>query len=239
MALGASPYNAGRMGGIAVDMGRSNPIAGTLLSAADTGYDVGHGKFVQGAIDAMGMIPGALAARRALYGMPQMATAAVPRGRGDISYQPERGAPDPYGMGPYGVRGPQPASPPPNQQDELLQAGRGQYRDTRYSPVEYHPNAMNDFTWRAKQGLEHPELGFSPKAPGIHATLDRWVGQMAYRNTPITAADWDGLRQQVKGFEGPDGAAADTCQLDRPVHGQPASGCPYSGEPSGPGYSPK
>jgi hypothetical protein len=92
--------------------------------------------------------------------------------------------------------------------DELLTAGRSAYRDTRYSPVEYHPLAMTDFTARAKQGLEHPELGLSPeKAPLVHSTLNRWVDAMDHRNTPVTAADWDALRQQMKGFEGTDGVA--------------------------------
>jgi hypothetical protein len=206
MAIGMPAYNAGRIGGGVVDVGKTvNPLMGSVLSAADASYNLLRGKYGDAAFDVVGAAPGALAAKRFISGVPKVPMADVPRMKSDLSFLPERGAPDPYGTGPYGLKGPQVADLP---RDELQQAGSQAYRDTRYAPVDYHPRAMNDFTARAKQGLEHPELGFSPeKAPLVHSTLDRWVNAMGHRNTPISAADWDTLRQQLKGLEGADGVA--------------------------------
>jgi hypothetical protein len=188
---------------------------GTVLSGADAGYHLRRGEYGDAALDALGVVPSAYTAGKRLYqGMPKIAMADVPRMKSDLSFLPERGSPDPYGMRPYdqssgvGWSQPRPPLPAPRPVDEMQQAGSLAYRDSRYSPIEYHPRAMNDFVARAQQGLEHPELGFSPeKAPLIHSTLQRWANGMNYRNTPITAADFDTLRSQLKGMEGVDGAA--------------------------------
>jgi hypothetical protein len=206
MNVGFPAYNAGHLSRGVVDLGNALTPMGTVLSAADLTHNVSRGNWGDAAWDALGVVPGVMQARRYIKGMPTTPMADIPRGKGDISFLPERGKPDPHGMGPYGLKPSQ--MPVERANDELKTIAQGKYRDTRYAPVDYHPQSMNDFTARSKQGLEHPELGFSPeKAPLVHSTLDRWVQRMEQRNTPISAQDWDTLRQQLKGFEGADGVA--------------------------------
>jgi hypothetical protein len=211
MKLPAAQHISGGL----VDLGRAITPMGTVLSGADAGYHLRRGEYGDAAWDALGVVPSAFTAGKRLYqGMPKTAMADVPRMKSDPSFLAERGKPDPYGMRPYdqssgiGWSQPRPPLPAPRAVDELQQAGSQAYRDSRYSPILYHPRAMNDFVAQALQGLEHPELGFSPeKAPIVHSTLRRWADQMNYRNTPITASDFDTLRSQLKGMEGVDGAA--------------------------------
>jgi hypothetical protein len=78
IALGANPYNAGKMSDIAVTGATVNPIMGSLLSGADMTYDLSRGNYGHAALDAAGMAPGGLAGTRIVKGMPLLKMADTP-----------------------------------------------------------------------------------------------------------------------------------------------------------------
>lgn len=75
--LGANRGAAQHLGGAAVNIGGMTPM-GSVLSAAELTRDLPQGNYGAAALDVVGMAPGALAAKRAIQGVPKVATAATP-----------------------------------------------------------------------------------------------------------------------------------------------------------------
>ena len=119
----------------------------------------------------------------------------------------------------------------------LKDSSQAAYRFSERSPLEYHPNAMADYVGRARAYLESPYHGqgvFSPeKAAEAFSTLERFERNFPRGgNRPITATDFDTLRQQLKDLPGASGAAGqqavnvlDTYMM-RPPQGMLTRGTP-------------
>jgi len=83
IALGAKPYVAGRVGRGALDAASIIPPIGGSIAAAETGYHATRGDPLRAGVNAIGMVPGGTAARRAIQGMPQRALAPEERQLGE------------------------------------------------------------------------------------------------------------------------------------------------------------
>ena len=213
--LGANRGVAQHLGGAAVNIGGMTPM-GSVLSAAELTRDVPNivqnpgniRNYGSAALDALGVAPGALAATRAIRGMPK----TIP------TYEPP----------PFATRGP-PASvagtPPEamgwvtpstaelvgrgSRYGEPLGAAQRGYEAIRNAPLRYSPEIGEDIAALAKKHIEHADIGgFSPeKAPLVHQTLDRFAKNWKERGKAITPDDLDTFRQQLRGLEGPNGPA--------------------------------
>jgi hypothetical protein len=75
----ASPYNAGKLADIATTGASYVPVLGSAMSGADLPYDISQGNYGHAALDTFGLLPGALAAKRVIYGMPKIPMADVPK----------------------------------------------------------------------------------------------------------------------------------------------------------------
>jgi hypothetical protein len=186
MALGAEPYRARHMSEGLVGIGSSLTPMGGVLSAADLSYDLPRGNYGHAALDALGSVPGVTAARRAIQGVPRVTPAFSAPFR-----ETERGVAQPGGF----------VTP---SADELRNTATAGYRAVEQAPLSYHPDAMGDYVRTAQTVLPSPRFGpvFSPeKAPGVFSTLDRFERNFPSGGTrPVTAADFDTLRQQLKGL---------------------------------------
>jgi len=186
MALGAEPYRARHMSEGLIGAASSLTPMGGVLSAADLSYDLPRGNYGHAALDALGTIPLATSVRRALRGAPEVTPAFNAPFR-----ETERGVAQPGGF----------VTPSENELRNTATAG---YRAVEQAPLSYHPDAMGDYVRTAQTVLPSPRFGpvFSPeKAPGVFSTLDRFERNFPSGGTrPVTAADFDTLRQQLKGL---------------------------------------
>lgn len=123
IGVGADPYNAGKLADIAVTGGSFVPVLGSAYSGADLPYHVGQGQYGQAALDALGLVPGGLAAKRAISGMPKIPMADIPKVDAAT-----------------GV-------------DALKTAVKDSYDAVRNSPVTYHPTILDDIANDARIGL--------------------------------------------------------------------------------------
>jgi len=99
IALGAKPYVAGRVGRGVLDAASLIPPVGASIAAAETGYHANRGDLLMAGVNAIGMVPGGTAARRAVQGMPQrtLAPEAEQLGRAkEQAYDAWRQAPVTY-----------------------------------------------------------------------------------------------------------------------------------------------
>ena len=186
MSGGMEPYRARHLSEGAIGIVGATPM-GSVLSAGDLGYDVKRGNWGHAALDAVGVLPLALQARRgvqALRGeLPTVRMADTPTRTVD----PRTGAVD----------------------DELLSSARGHYGAVAQSPVVFHPGTMPNVTDAMRMALQQPQFGaFTPEAAqGVHALLTRW-GQDFAGHRVATPHDFDVLRQQLRKFtDGADSAA--------------------------------
>jgi hypothetical protein len=186
MGLGADPYNARKLSEGVVDVGGFTPM-GSVLAAGDAGYNATRGNYGRAAIDAAGVIPGAMMVRRGVQaargGLPMIRMADTPTRTVDQA----TGAVN----------------------DELLNSSRAAYGRIANAPIEYHPNAIANYAHIANYYLQQPSPRgvFSPEsAPGVFSLLNR-ASNVNYANG-IRPSDFDTLRQQLRAFDsGPDSAA--------------------------------
>lgn len=100
--LGAKPYVAGRVGRGAVDAASLAPPVGATISGLDLGHYATRGQPLRAGIEALGVIPGAQALRRGMFGMPQRAMAPDTQQLGraaDVAYDAWRTSPVRYDPG--------------------------------------------------------------------------------------------------------------------------------------------
>lgn len=204
MQAGMQPYTAGKLSDALLNVGSTVvPPMGTVLSGADLTYDASRGNVGRAAMDAIGAIPGVVAARRFAQGvrgaLPTIVTADVPTRTVDQTTG--------------------------RVTDELLDASRNAYDRVAQAPIEYHPNAIADYAQRARYYLQQPGARgvFTPEsAPGVFGLLDRYPAEFARNQRgpgplppgttnlgrTVTAQDFDILRQQLRSFDsGADSAA--------------------------------
>jgi len=210
MALGAEPYRARHMSEGLVGIGSSLSPMGGVLSAADLSYDLPRGNYGHAALDALGTIPLANTVRGAIRGAPMIRTAETPvletadYARGGGRAAEARRA--------WEASRPPATMAPQELPQGLRDSSREAYRFSERSPLEYHPDSMNDYTSRARAYVQSPYHGngtFSPeKAPEVYTTLQRFEEAFPRGgNRPVTATDFDTLRQQLRGLSGPNGPA--------------------------------
>jgi hypothetical protein len=186
MGLGANPYTARQLSSNVVDLGGGLTPMGSVLSAGDLGYNLTRGNYGRAAIDAVGVIPGAMMVRRGIQaargGLPMIRMADTPTRTVD----PATGAVN----------------------DELLDSSRAAYGRIANAPIEYHPNAIANYAHIAQYYLQQPGPRgvFSPEsAPGVFSLLNR-AGNV--NRIQVSPSDFETLRQQLRAFDsGPDSAA--------------------------------
>src|SRR5436190_8039974 len=141
MKVGASASVGRHLGEGLINIGRLNPIANLVTSAADLGYHLPRGEYMKSAFDALSLAPAIGYGSKYVKGQTLTRDADIPRGVHDKSYLPERqlfGKPDQYGMRPGGSYGPAlPSSSRP--QDELKLAGTRDYTQAATTPVQWQP----------------------------------------------------------------------------------------------------
>jgi hypothetical protein len=243
MAAGANPYVAGKLSRAYSDIGRAFTPMGAILSGADMPYHINKGQYGAAAFDAIGAIPGVTSARRAIpegrmgsSPMPTVRTAETPViNTSDYARRAQEGGPAAQRRAAYEAS--QPNMLPAVLPQGLENSARAAYRFSERSPLEYHPDAVANYVDRARAYLQSPYHGqgtFSPEKAGeAFATLER-AAQAFPRggNRPVTASDFDTLRQQLQGLPGPSGPAGhqavnvlDTFML-RPPQGMLTRGTP-------------
>jgi hypothetical protein len=212
MGLGADPYRARHLAEGAVGVANLTPL-GSVLSGADLTYDLPRGNYGRAALDTLGVLPGAVAAKRVVQG----ARGELPLIR--MADTPTRTV-DP-------VTG--------HVTDELLDSGTAAYGRIANAPILYHPNAIADYADVAKNLLQQPGARgvFSPeKAPNVFATLDRFPADLQARGvTHVSPSDFDTLRGQLLGFTDPTENAAGSraaAILENYMHSPPQGAMVYA-----------
>jgi hypothetical protein len=171
MKAGVEPYRARHLSEGAVGIGTLAPPIGSVLSGGDLIYDVGRGNYGHAALDALGVLPGAIAGRRLIRGMPTAEMAEVPGVTRANRYEP-------------GV-------------DQLKVASDTAYDAVRNSPVVYHPSMLDDMINNMR--VELTRRGLNPaKAPSTFGVLDA-ASAPKPRGAIVTPDDLDTLRQQLRG----------------------------------------
>lgn len=201
MMGGMDPYRARHLGEGIINTSRLNPIANLVASGADLQYHLPRGEYVNSALDALGLVPGVSYGNKFVKGQTLVRNADIPRGIHDPTYLPERGTPDPYGMRPGGSYGP-PLPSSLKAVDENKAAATMYYNRVAASPVQYHPTALNDYILKTLNELRtygpHGTPHTPENSPEFYAALTRWYNNHAGRSTPVTALEFDNLRQELR-----------------------------------------
>lgn len=186
-----NPYLAGKVANAVVDLGGYTPL-GSALSGGDALYSAAHGHPIRAGFEAIGAIPGVMQVRRGI----QAVKGILPTLR--MADTPLRTVDQATGK----------------VTDELKNSSQAAYGRVAQAPIEYHPNAIEDYSWITKHHLQNtPDPNgnvFTPEAaPGVFSTLDRFTNQIRARGPQfVTPQDFDTLRRQLRSFDsGPDSAA--------------------------------
>jgi hypothetical protein len=214
MAGGMQADPARHLGKGLIDTVRLNPLVNAVTSGFDLTHHAPRGEYVNSAFDALGVLPFVgTYAPKFVRGQTAVRDADIPRSALDKSWLPERqlfGKPDQYGMRPGGSYGPAlPSSSRPIDENRLASARS--YSNAASTPVQWQPNSLNDYILRAVNELRAPGMHGTPhipeNSPEFYGVMTRWYNNHVGRATPVTATEWDALRQELRSLQGPSGIA--------------------------------